>query len=502
MRKKTLSLMLLLLLTVLHAGCRTASKEDVFSEVQEASEDRARQRIEWNCVTTSEADIGSAVDQLIHDDLTLEEAVQISLLNNRHLQSRLADLGVARAELLQAGLLRNPVFSVAVRFPTHGSGGQVWEGDIMQDFLDVLLVGLRRRLASAELERVKLLVTDAVIGLAFEVRRTFYDYQAAKQKVELRQLIAQTSQASYEMARRLREAGNITDLQLVEKQEKYEQSKLDWAQAELRMYETREQLNRLMGLWGDQTKWNVAAPLPQVPQDELTIQEVEQKAIERNLDLQAQWLRMEMIASRYGIEQLTAILPALEMGTDFEIEREDQYRLIEIPKGDEKDYELDEFKSPNIWWIGPRITGAIPIFNQGQAVRDIARWTLRGYWEEYSATAVDVRSRARQAALRLATLRQTALYHRNMVLPLKHRMTEQTQLQYNAMQRGTFDLLHAKNEEFHAGERYLQSLREYWLSRLDLEEILAGRTPQQTDQRENQDRSEPRFTREAADEEL
>ena len=48
----------------------------------------------------------------LDDGLTSEEAVSIALWNSPSFQATLADLGIARADLVEAGLLRNPVFSL------------------------------------------------------------------------------------------------------------------------------------------------------------------------------------------------------------------------------------------------------------------------------------------------------------------------------------------------------------------------------------------------------
>jgi cobalt-zinc-cadmium efflux system outer membrane protein len=48
----------------------------------------------------------------IDDGLTPEEAVAIALWNSPSFQATLADLGIARADLVEAGLLRNPIFSL------------------------------------------------------------------------------------------------------------------------------------------------------------------------------------------------------------------------------------------------------------------------------------------------------------------------------------------------------------------------------------------------------
>ena len=55
--------------------------------------------------------VRSAVDALLAQPLTIDSAVEIALLNNAGLQAKLAELGLAEADLVQAGRLRNPVFA-------------------------------------------------------------------------------------------------------------------------------------------------------------------------------------------------------------------------------------------------------------------------------------------------------------------------------------------------------------------------------------------------------
>jgi outer membrane protein, heavy metal efflux system len=74
----------------------------------------------------------------------------------------------------------------------------------------------------------------------------------------------------------------------------------------------------------------------------------------------------------------------------------------------------------------------------------------------------------------LLTARSRALHAQNVLLPLRTRIVEQTQLQYNAMQVGIFQLLLAKREQIAAARQYIETLRDYWLARLDLGTILSG----------------------------
>lgn len=56
---------------------------------------------------------------------------------------------------MQAGLLRNPVFDAEVKF-VEGGGGHILELAVVQEFLDVFQVPLRRRVATRAFEATKL----------------------------------------------------------------------------------------------------------------------------------------------------------------------------------------------------------------------------------------------------------------------------------------------------------------------------------------------------------
>ena len=62
------------------------------------------------------------VKALLGNDLTAEAAVQIALLNNRKLQAVYNRLGIAQADLVQAGLPPNPILLVDVHPGTSGPG--------------------------------------------------------------------------------------------------------------------------------------------------------------------------------------------------------------------------------------------------------------------------------------------------------------------------------------------------------------------------------------------
>src|SRR3990167_4801571 len=97
-------------------GCKTVSLNAGFDEVSALVEERGARKIFWNGGTELDKETLEQVRSLVKGKFTVDEAVQVALLKNRGLQAIYSELGVAQADLVQAGLLRNPIFHTAVLF--------------------------------------------------------------------------------------------------------------------------------------------------------------------------------------------------------------------------------------------------------------------------------------------------------------------------------------------------------------------------------------------------
>jgi cobalt-zinc-cadmium efflux system outer membrane protein len=453
MNAMRLSLSVALLAAGTAGGCATVPRDAGFGDVRALVAERTGNRVHWNRGAESDPAVEAALRGMLQEELTAERAVQIALLNNRGLQATYEDLMVSQAELVAAGLLRNPVFDADIRFSTDG-GGTGLELAVLQDFMDVLYIPLRKRIAQSAFEATKLRVAGQVIDLAGEARAAFHTLQAAQQTLEMRRQVVAATAASYELARRLRAAGNNTELDLANEQALYEQSKLDLRAAEADVSQGRERLNRLMGLWGPATaSWSAAARLPDPPAEEVAADGLERTAVERSLNLRAARREVEAASRSLGLAAPFGLVPDAEAGVSAERE----------PEGG--------------WSVGPAFSVPVPLFNQGQPAVASARARLRRARRRYAAVAVEVRSRARAARDAVAAARDQAEYSRLVVLPLRQSIVEQTQLQYNAMQVGPFQLLVAKQQQIDAGAAYIRALRAYWLARTQLDQILNGRLP-------------------------
>jgi cobalt-zinc-cadmium efflux system outer membrane protein len=424
---------------LLASGCSALSPKADFAEVQTLTNERLGQALYWS-EGPEDASQDEQLRSILRQPLTAETAVRVALLNNRKLQATYQELGIARADLIQAGLPKNPVLAIERRF-----SGQALEVDVMQNLLDLLLIPLRKRIAGAELAAAKFRVAHAAIQHAVEVETAFYTLQGDLELVEMWRAVAKASQASAIAARRMYEAGNITDLELRTQESGYSEAKLELAEAEAEATQQREQLNRLMGVWGQAANWTVRPRLPDPEQSDPQLAGLESLAVSQRLDLAAAREEIAVRAQSLGFTRATRFVPDLEGGSHYERE----------PEGDGA--------------AGPSVDLTVPIFDQGRAATAKGASLLRQAQERYYAEAVEIRSLVRSAYASMIASRQRVEFHKKVALPLRTEVLKQTQLQYNAMQVGVFQLLEAKREQIHAGRESVEALKEYWIARSALE---------------------------------
>ena len=87
---------------------------------------------------------------------------------------------------------------------------------------------------------------------------------------------------------------------------------------------------------------------------------------------------------------------------------------------------------------------------------------------------MDIRSEVRELRDRLLSLADMAKYYHDDLLPTRIRMVNNAILQYNAMQFSPYELFLAKSQELEAERGYIDTLRDYWITRAELERAVGG----------------------------
>jgi cobalt-zinc-cadmium efflux system outer membrane protein len=438
----------LALVTSLGVAC-SVPKEAGFPDVERAAAGRTGQRAVWNQGGDRDAEVARAVAALLARKLGPDEAVQIALLNNRSLQATYEDLAVAQADVVQAGLLSNPVFSGGLRLPLSGEGSILSLG-VEQDFLGVLLLPARKGLAEAAFEVQKRRVAHEVVSFALEVRAAFYEHQGAAQIAALEAHILEAAEASAALAERQHEAGTMSELDLETERDARDEVRLAIARSRADVARARERLTRLLGLWGAQTEWAAEERLADLPAVEVPLGEVEALAIARRLDVAA--AREEVGARAYALAVATDFrwVGGASLGAELEDERDGTY-------------------------LGPTAAIELPLFDRKQAPIAIAEAELRRSRARLHALAVDVRSEVRVARARVEIARREAEHYRDHVIPRRERVVALEMERYNAMLGSIYDALRVKQREVDAYRGYIEAVRDYWIARAELDRAAGGR---------------------------
>lgn len=387
------------------------------------------------------------IDTLLEQELNIEQTVYIALINNRNLLATYEDLGIARAALVQAGLLPNPIFAMSYRFTTSSAITDLIDVSLLQRFLETLLIPLKKRAAFYELEATKLRVTSEVLDLIGHTKMAFLTLQAKEQMLELKQQEVLALECASEAAKRLFDAGNIKELVVTERSALYETSKIDLLALEVEVKQARETLNILMGLCGNQIHWKISKDGPEIYEWECG--DIENRAIACSLELEIARQQIYATAACVGIETTRIVFPQMDMGVSSEREE-------------------------GVWFVGPALSIGLPFFDCGQARRAAGRAEIFRQWNDYIAQAVAIRSMVRLDRMRLMNAARQWHHFHASIIPIKEKTTALTLLQHNAMQLGVIDLLDAKRAEIASKIASLEIAMEYWMARIELETLLKG----------------------------
>ncbi len=403
----------------------------------------------------SASKVRERVSKLLEQPVSVDVALRVALLNNRDLQATLEMLGVAQADLVEAGLLSNPTISGDLVNSTTGNGLGGGLG-LSTSLLSAFLIPAKKRVAKAQLQHAVLTVGTAALSLVRDVKVAYAGVQAAAARRDLRRTLVQTAEFADDFSQRLLEAGNTTELDRALFASDLDEARLELADAELALAAAREELNRHLGLWGNDIDWKLGKALPPPPQQEVQLDRLEQVGVQQRLDLTAARFEAESIGYALKLRR-RGLVPEIEVGVEARNE-----------VGNDAGHE---------WVVGPSLSIELPIFNPGHA--DLARLgaQLRAAEHRVQAMAIDARSHIRVHRRELTTTRAKAEYLRDTVLPRRKQVGQRALERYNAMLLGAFELLELRHEQVESELHYVDAREDYWVARAFLEWAVGGQFP-------------------------
>tara|TARA_R110000850_G_scaffold91742_34_gene195007 strand:- start:24077 stop:25495 length:1419 start_codon:yes stop_codon:yes gene_type:complete len=416
-------------------GCASVSPDWGRSDVAALASERGRE-------LPSAGSARSFIADALEAPLSVEQAVQLALINNPNLSAATAELGFAAAEVYDAGRLANPVLSATRLSPGGGNGpdAQLTLG-IAYNFASLLFLPVNKRFAEAQFEAARLSVASQAMELAAEVEAAWFEALAARQLEQMRLVAAEAQRASSDLAGRFFEAGNINRRELALEKAAASESELALLEAKAEAFSARSRLNRLMGLAAQENTWTFAASLPEPLAEELTLDELLRLSVESRLDVLSLRRRAQAIADRYGIVRRTRLINEIEIG----VERERDF-----------DGTLNS---------GPTLALELPIFNWGGGRKAAIQAELQKAEAFLDEKVLEASNQIQLAFERVHTYREMANEFRTALIPNREAVVARSQEEQNFMLIGVFELIQAKQQEYAAYAGYIEAVREYWVAR-------------------------------------
>ncbi len=436
--------------SLLLAGCASFSPDGGFGKVSQLTQERTGQGVALQRSPEDAQIAQNRVAELLQAALTADAAVEVALLNNRGLQAKFGDLGIAESELVRAGRLKNPSLSFG---RMSGGGGVEIERTVLFDILGLLTMPMAKEVGQQRFEQAQYQAAYDAVSLAADVRRAYFDAVAAQELAKFYEQVKETADVSNELAKRMLQAGNFNKLAQMREQAFYADATAQLARAQHQAAAQREKLIRLLGLYGEQLNFRLPQRLPELPKQVLEPQNAEQTAMDKRLDVQMAKRAAEATAKSLHLTNATRMVNVLDVAYKNKSESG-------APRANGYEIELE-----------------LPLFDFGSTRAARAQATYMQAVNRTAEVAVNARSEVREAYSAYRTAYDLAQHYRDEVVPLRKRISEENLLRYNGMLIGVFELLADAREQVAGVTGYVQALRDFWVAETNLQTALTARSP-------------------------
>jgi outer membrane protein TolC len=433
------------------AGCASFSEDGGFGQVQGIAAQKLGKEAAWNRTPEDARRAEARVAQLLHADghsqarlASADDAVQIALFNNPELQASFADLGIAEADLVQAGRLPNPGFSFA---RTHSGGDIKIERSLSLALMQLFTMPATSRIEARRFDQVRLLLADKLLRTAAQTRQAYYRAVASQQGLAYQEQVNQAAEASHELAAKMAERGNVSKLDAAREQLFYADTQTGLARARRDALQDKEALARLLGI---APAFTLPERLPDLPVRIEEAADIERQAMDQRLDIQAARLEVAGLQDSLGLTRATRFINVLDLGA---------LRTSETGKAPEIGYQVDI---------------EIPLFDWGQARVARAEAIYMQSAHKLAATALDARSQVRLAWREWQDAFVLARRYRDAIVPLRRQVSDENLLRYNGMLISVFELLADAREQAATVNAAIEAERDFWIADAGLQLALGG----------------------------
>lgn len=438
------------LAAALLAGCASFSPDGGFTQVRDLTKERTGLAPSF---LRSAGDVDAKAPrmaELLAQPLGADGAVELAFLNNRGLQARFSELGIAESELVRAGRLPNPALGFG-RLREAGGIVEI-ERSVMFNVLGLLTMPVARQVEQRRFEQAQFQAAHDAVGVAADVRRAYFSAVASQELATYFQQVKEAADVAGELARRMLQAGNFNKLAQMREQAFNAEATAQLARARHQATADRERLARLLGL-SEPASFKLPERLPDLPQAPAQPQNAEQVAMDKRLDVLMSRRSTESLARSLGLTKATRFVNVLELGYQ-------NKSVADEPRANGYEIELE-----------------LPLFDFGATRLARAEASYMQAVHRTAEVAVNARSEVRESYSAYRSSYDLARHYRDEVVPLSKRISEENLLRYNGMLIGVFELLADSRQQVASVSRAVEALRDFWIADTHLQTAMTGRSP-------------------------
>lgn len=400
--------------------------------------------------------VDELVNELVRDGISTDEAVQISLLNNPSLHAAFMDVGMARADAVQAGLFSNPFVGVSARFPDGGGLANI-EAGVAQNIAEVWQIPIRKRAAERSLDAAILDLARAAAEIAANAKAAYYVAVGTDARSRIAQENLNIAKNLLDLALTRQEAGAASELDVNLSRGIALDADIEVERARLATANARRELATLLGLTGDANELELTDSLPTESPEAPDSESLVQLARVWRLDIQT--AQQTVAAAQIRLEyEYQLVWPIVELGV--EMERADRSSqggrdiLADTARASIADGGLT---APEIqprserrsekgqdFILGPSLGIELPLFDQNQAQIAKAQYALQQARKTLVALDRAVTQEVRSAVDRAMTAWRLLKLYRDQSNPLAQRNLDLSHEAYRAGRASFLSVLEAQ----------------------------------------------------------
>lgn len=470
---------------LLAAGCAIVSPKRDYERVDRQVESVVGQPLSYR--PGDEPAVRSMTTELLEDGIKAEEAVQIALLNNPKVWAGLLRTGMARADVVQAGLFTNPTVGVLLRFPEAGGLADLETG-LSQNIADLWMIPARTRAAERDLDRTILETAREAAAIANDAKVAYYNAVAAQRALDISRENLGLVQQLLRITEARLEAGAVGSLDVNLVRGLVLRAGVDERNARLAAATARRTLATVLGFDTPAEELRLVDELPAPIAATLQAERLVEIARDARLDIRAARDAVSAAEARVELEY-AKVFQGVELS--FELEREARRALpgrdiaadtarASIANGALTAPDIESrgqrrlARSQEIEAIlGPGLSFSLPIFDQNQAQIAKAKLAMQEADALLDSLLRTVSQETREALDRATTAWSVARMYEQEVLPQAQTTLELSESAYQAGQTPILNVIDAQRSLLETRQAYVAALQSAATALVDLERATA-----------------------------